>query len=302
MSASLINDPKQAGERLKKGEIIIFPTETVYGLGASSLNYDSCNRIYKIKNRPIDNPLIIHVTNVESILEFSYIDSKYLESINELTPGPISFIVQKKKEIFTAGVDTLAFRVPGSRLAREMLKYSGPVCAPSVNFSGRPSLTTLEDVKDEFLDLVDGILVGEEPEIGLESTVVDLSSEIPKYLRPGYLSFDTVKKYFPNIELHSEIHLSPGMKYRHYSPNAKVSWIKNDEEISEKDFAFIGFHSRVNAKEQCLVSNNREYALNLFHFFVKMDKKNISRIYCEMPLSGTLFDAIVNRIEKAINK
>jgi L-threonylcarbamoyladenylate synthase len=293
------NDPELAGRKIKEGGIVIFPTETVYGIGGSSLNSETCKQIYKIKNRPEDNPLIIHFSNLKNALEYAEIKNEYIESIIKLTPGPITFITRKKQEIFTSGLDTIAFRIPAFSLARKMLSISGPVSAPSANISGKPSITRFEDIKEIFGGKVEMVLYGEEPEIGIESTVVDLSLSSPVYLRPGFLSFEKIQEFFPDITMNKTLNVTPGMKYKHYSPNAEVKLYSNEKLENEENFAWIGFKNQPYSSYNCIVENNRKYAFHLYSFFIDCDRKKIKKIYCEAPKLDHLSNAIRNRIEKA---
>jgi L-threonylcarbamoyladenylate synthase len=176
-----------ASDVLRNGGVIIFPTETVYGIGADSRNIAACQRIYSIKNRPRDNPFIVHVDSIESMEQIAVIPKKYQDSISRLTPGPITFILEKKEDsIFSTGLSTIGVRIPSNEIAKELLRISKtPISAPSANISGKPSITRSRDAIESFTGKVDFILTGEDSDIGFESTVVDLTGEIPILLRMG---------------------------------------------------------------------------------------------------------------------
>ncbi|MCX8000508.1 MAG: L-threonylcarbamoyladenylate synthase, partial [Leptospiraceae bacterium] len=218
----LTEDIEKAAHYIKNGKLVLFPTETVYGLGASSWNFEACEKIYKVKGRPKDNPFIIHVGRIEDIFELGEVHPKYEELIYKFSPGPISFILRKrKKNLFSTGLPTIGIRVPSLPKTIEFLKLAGPVSAPSANLSGKPSITKVEYLLETFQNSVDLLLLGEEPEIGIESTVIDLSHENPILLRPGKISSNEIKNFLPNLKIISKAEekpVSPGLKYRHYSP------------------------------------------------------------------------------------
>ncbi len=222
-------DIEKASLVLKKGGVIIFPTETVYGIGADSRNLSACQKIYSIKNRPIDNPFIVHVDSFESMEKIAIIPKEYRKSIEQLIPGPITFILEKKDEsIFSSGLSTIGVRIPSHNIANAILRFSNiPISAPSANLSGKPSITRSRDAINEFSGKVDFILTGEDSDIGIESTVVDLTGITPLLLRPGRISFSELGKFFPSIKKYKSISLdkpvSPGMKYRHYAPDCDVT-------------------------------------------------------------------------------
>lgn len=301
----LTTDPSLAAKTLERGGIVLFPTETVYGIGTDSRNLQACLEIYKIKGRPSDNPLIVHVSDWEQIRRIAEVPIGIEVLLQEFLPGPLTLILPKKDPlVFSAGLDTIGVRIPSHAKTREMLRiFAGPVSAPSANLSGKPSITRYEDALEEFDGKVDLILKGEEPEIGLESTVLDLSSEIPKILRPGFFELERLQTLLPKLIKEasgegSERPLSPGMKYRHYSPNAKVI-------LAEADFppdlqaAAIGIQISGGWKSHFSAKDNLEYMQNLYSFFRDCDRKGIERIYCFPPEQSTGKDAILNRIRKA---
>ncbi|HMV42974.1 MAG TPA: L-threonylcarbamoyladenylate synthase [Leptospiraceae bacterium] len=309
MQTIVSSDIEKASLVLKNGGVLVFPTETVYGIGADSRNLSACERIYSIKNRPKDNPFIVHVDSIESMGKIAVIPSHFKDAIERLTPGPITFIFEKKDEsIFSTGLSTIGVRIPSHPIARKLLEISKtPVSAPSANLSGRPSITRFKDAVSTLINKVDMILEGEDSEIGVESTVVDLTLSRPVLLRPGGISFTHLNQFFPNLQKYQESKeknakpASPGMKYRHYAPDAEVVLISPEEKIEMESAAFIGFKEQ-SVKFQRIVKTNLEYMHHLYSFFIDCDQRGFSRIYCSFPLTDEFEDVLLNRIYKSAMK
>lgn len=298
-------DIEKAAYFIKQGKLVIFPTETVYGLGASSWNESACLKIYEVKGRPKDNPFIIHVGRIEDIFELAFVNPRYENFILNFSPGPISFILPKrKKKLFSSGLSTIGIRVPSFRKTQEFLKLAGPVSAPSANLSGKPSITKINYLIETFQNTVDFLLLGDEPEIGIESTVVDLSKDIPVLLRPGKISSQEIKKFLHNLEIPSKLEnltpLSPGVKYKHYAPDCIVKWYEG-ESLSLLENSYLGF-SNIPSAYSIQVKDNLDYMKNLYSFFIESDKRGIKIAYCDKPISDGFAEGIVNRVEKAIAK
>ena len=299
-----------ASDVLRNGGVIIFPTETVYGIGADSRNIAACQRIYSIKNRPRDNPFIVHVDSIESMEQIAVIPKKYQDSISRLTPGPITFILEKKEDsIFSTGLSTIGVRIPSNEIAKELLRISKThISAPSANISGKPSITRSRDAIESFTGKVDFILTGEDSDIGFESTVVDLTGEIPILLRMGGISFNALIQVFPLIKkLDTEIDYakpaSPGLKYRHYAPECEVILLQKEISIRlTKDTAYIGFKPKREAGFSLVINSNLEYMHHLYSFFIDCDQKKIRKAFCEYPIQDEFEEVIVNRIQKAALK
>ena len=224
---------EEAANIIKNGGLVAFPTETVYGLGANGLDEDAVSKIFKAKGRPQDNPLILHVHSMEQIrdlvIEIPEIAIKVME---EFWPGPLTILFKRSNkvpDIITAGLDTVALRMPKNDIALGIIKASNcPIAAPSANISGRPSPTSSAHVIQDLMGKVDMIIDGGMTGIGLESTVLDLSGDIPMILRPGGVTLEELRKIIPNLVEDSSIMKSdiipksPGQKYRHYAPKAEM--------------------------------------------------------------------------------
>ena len=232
------NDLKTAAEILKNGGVVAMPTETVYGLAADALNGEAVSKIFKAKGRPMDNPLIVHISCVDDISRFNLV-KEFPQTARALAerfwPGPLTMIMKKSDVIpdeVSAGLSTVAIRLPSHETARELIKESGTVlAAPSANRSGSPSPTTAQHVKDDLFGLIDAIVDGDSCAVGVESTVITLATDTPRLLRPGLVTVEQIEEVIGEIEVdnavlfkleNTEKAASPGMKYKHYAPKAKV--------------------------------------------------------------------------------
>lgn len=234
-------------EIIKNGGIVAIPTETVYGLGADATNEQAVSSVFTAKGRPQDNPLICHISSISELDNIAYDETgiaKYLFSI--FSPGPLTLVLKKKDVVpssVTAGLDTVAVRIPNHEIALEFIKQCGvPIAAPSANTSGRPSPTTAQDVYEDLNGKIPLIIDGGECGVGIESTVLDVSGEIPVILRPGMITAEDLLKHIDNVQLFRGRVLSaapaPGMKYRHYAPNCDMVLSNSkDESITLYDQA-----------------------------------------------------------------
>jgi len=225
---------------LRAGGLAVFPTETVYGLGADAYNPEAVIKVFKVKGRPQDNPLILHVNSVEMLADVvSEVPHEAYELIERVWPGPLTIILRKSSKVpkeVTAGLPTVAVRCPAHPIALELIGSLGrPIAAPSANLSGNPSPTTAEHVIKDLMGLVDVIIDGGETFFGVESTILDLTTNPPTLLRPGPIGVEDLEKilkteiYVPDFArglLEAERALSPGLKYRHYSPNTPLILIE----------------------------------------------------------------------------
>jgi L-threonylcarbamoyladenylate synthase len=310
METFFTDNPSLAAEFIKSGGIVAFPTETVYGLGANVFDERAIAKIFAAKQRPNDNPLIAHVANLNQInLLASEINEIAQRFIDVFFPSPLTLVLPKRVEvplIATANLQTIGVRMPKNELARKFIEFCGtPIVAPSANLSGKPSPTTWQAVSDDLNGKIDCILQGEATEIGLESTVVDCTSNVPLVLRTGSVTLEQLREVVANTRLYKlqkdEKPKSPGLKHRHYSPKAKVVLlIENGEWKIENSCAYIGLNSPESKVDLLKICGNvEEYAHEVFAFFRECDSKNITIIYCEMVVEKGLGLALMDRLKRA---
>ena len=309
MQTVLTKSPAEAAEFIKRGGIVAFPTETVYGLGANVFDEKAVAKIFEAKQRPNDNPLIAHVGNIKQIESLvSEITPNAQKFIEAFFPAPLTLVLPKAEKvplIATANLETIGVRMPRNELAQEFLKAcETPVVAPSANLSGKPSPTMWQAVFEDLQGRIDCILQGEMPEIGLESTVVDCTSETPLILRSGAVSLEELREIIPETQIYqineSEIVRSPGLKHRHYSPHAKVILIADCGLRIADSSAFIGLRKpeiEINLVKIC--ASVEEYAHEVFAFFRECDARNIETIYCEIVAEKGIGAALMDRLRRA---
>jgi len=305
----LTNDPVEAAEYIKRGGIVAFPTETVYGLGASVFNEHAVAKIFEAKQRPDDNPLIAHISGIEQIETLATEVTEDSEKfIKRFFPGPLTLVLPKSEDvpyIATAGLDTIGVRMPRFDLAQRFLTAcSVPVVAPSANLSGRPSPTTWQAVAEDLDGRIDCILQGDPTQIGLESTVVDVTGEVPLVLRQGAVSLAQLQAILPETRGFepgpNEQPKSPGLKHKHYSPNAKVILIGCGDFAGESNSAYIGLAPSNGQHEVAQLCNSvDEYARSIFEFFRECDRRKISIIYCQTVNETGIGAALMDRIRRA---
>ena len=305
----------QAAEFLINGQIIAFPTETVYGLGACIHNENAIQNIFIAKGRPSDNPLIVHIAD---LADLNYLVEQPLHSnitslIEAFWPGPLTLILPLNKNlklspIINAGLNSIAVRMPAHQAALNLIKaVKSPLVAPSANLSGKPSPTNYLHVLQDFNNIIACILKGEITEYGLESTIINcLNPDNFQLLRAGALDIEKIQKIIQleikNNSFNQESQpLSPGMKYKHYSPKAEITIINsNTQIINPQESAYIGLTERLeNFKKVYLANNSLDYAQNLFAFFRACDEENIKTIYAQRPESEGIGFAILERLIKA---
>lgn len=320
----VVNDIKEEEEKfhkaveiLRKGGLVVFPTETVYGLGANAFDDEAVKRIFIVKERPPDNPLIVHIYSINDLTSVAEeIHPLALELFTRFSPGPLTIILKKSKNIsnfVTSGLETVAIRIPSHPVARLILKESKlPIAAPSANLSGRPSPTTFEMALKEMDGKVDAIINGGMCEVGLESTVIKIEENSLKILRPGIISEEMIKETLPphmRIEYVSNKNKieSPGLKYTHYKPEADVFLCEASEiESVSKQFdnettGYIVYKGKTgeNVRNVVRVSSLEEYAKRLYSIFYEFEKNNLKRIIAEKVEEKGIGKAIMNRLKKA---
>lgn len=311
-------------EILKNGGLVAFPTETVYGLGANGLDGKAVNRIFEAKGRPNDNPLILHIHDVSCLVKLtSEITDIAKILIQKFWPGPMTLVFRKSNEVpdeVSAGLDTVGIRYPVNKVAQELIRISGvPVAAPSANTSGRPSPTKAKHVMEDMNGKIDAVIDGGECNIGLESTVVDVTGPIPIILRPGKVTIEDIRKYIPTVIYdrhlieHSESvkPKSPGMKYKHYAPMGKLFILKGRPENIKKYIKENYTHNTgIITFDEYILSLPNEFSLgnskdsdsaghNLFDILRRFDENGCSIMYAFMPEDKGVGFAVCNRLFKA---
>lgn len=323
----------KCGRILREGGIVAFPTETVYGLGADALNPKAIKKVFAAKGRPSDNPLIIHVSRVEDIEPLvEEIPEKAYKAMAEFWPGPLTIILKKTQLVpreISGGLATVAIRMPSHPIALKLIEAAGlPIAAPSANTSGRPSPTKADHVIEDLKGKVDAIISGGDSRVGIESTVLDMTGDIPLILRPGGITREMLEKVLGEVAIDPAVEgptsgktkpKSPGMKYTHYSPRAEmvvvegepdsvVSKIKQLKSQYEKENKKVGIictdETLVNYDKGIIKSlgSRRQLniiAANLFKVLREFDKTDVEIILCESVDSIDLGQAIMNRLSKA---
>ncbi len=320
MKTQLITNPstvdiKKCAEILKNNGLVVFPTETVYGLGANAYSEEAVKKIFKAKGRPVDNPLIVHIHSIDMLptIAVNIPDIAY-ELFNKFSPGPLTIVLDKSESIpgiVTAGLKTVAIRIPSHPIALSLIKEAEiPVAAPSANQSGRPSPTTFEMALSEMEGRVDAIINGGNTEVGIESTVIKIEENSLTILRPGFITEDDLLTVLPeffkiNNTINTKKIESPGMKYTHYKPKAKVILCEKDliniavEKFKNQKIAILTHKAKLTNNTVINFKNIEEYAKNLYKTFFELDKNNIEVIIAEKVMEEGVGKALMNRLKKA---
>lgn len=318
---------EEAAQIIREGGLLAIPTETVYGLGANALDRKAVQKIFEAKGRPQDNPLLIHIPDA-SWLE------RYCEEIPPLAyrlaeafwPGPLTMILKSKPCIpdeTTCGLDTVGVRCPANEITAQIIRLAEvPVAAPSANRSGHPSCTTAESVLEDFDGEIDGVVDGGSCRVGVESTILDMTSVPPRLLRPGGLSLEEIRSVVPEAEADASIYRqlqggekpkAPGMKYRHYAPKAPVTAVLGE---GQEGADYIKAHIRTGEGVICYEEyidmfeeyecrslgkekDPREHAQRVFGVLRSFDKTDVTHIWAQCPGEEGLDLAVGNRIKKA---
>ncbi len=320
---------EKAAELLKKGELVAIPTETVYGLAASALDNNAVEKIFTAKNRPQDNPLISHISDINMM---SFLCDEIPETAQKLAkafwPGPLTMIVKRAGKVcdrVCAGLDTVAVRMPSHEVALRIIKAAGiPLAAPSANISGAPSPTKASDVYADMCGKIELIVDGGECEVGVESTVISIVGDIPTILRPGTVTKEQIEQVLnQKVENYEKAQsapsegdkiLSPGLKYRHYAPKTNVILVKGNMEkyctyVNNKAKGKSGVFALCFAQDEkhlnCPVvvygekNDSKQLAKNLFSSLRKLDDENASIAYAHCPDENGVGFAVYNRMLRA---
>lgn len=321
---------ERAAELIRAGELVAFPTETVYGLGANGLDGAAVRKIFEAKGRPADNPLILHISRLEQLppLIDGALPDKARLLAERFWPGPLTMVLKKSPLVpgaVTAGLDTVAIRMPSHPAARALIEKTGlPIAAPSANRSGRPSPTRAEHVLEDMDGRIGLILDGGPCRVGLESTVLDAAGEVPRVLRPGGVTPEMIEAALGAVEVdesalrplkEGEKARSPGMKYRHYAPKGRLTIIRGAADAVAREIA-RRYDEAEAAGQRCaiLASSARRYggrnvrplgetpeqvAANLFQALREMDGEGVERMFAEAVEISGLGLAVMNRMGRA---
>lgn len=318
-----LNGIEQAARILKNGGIVAIPTETVYGLAASAYDENAVKKVFEAKGRPQDNPLIVHIADI-SYLETvarDIPDSAYLAA-DRFWPGPLTMIFKRTDKIpasVSAGLDTVAVRMPSDKTAREIIKNSVPLAAPSANTSGKPSPTSAQYVIDDLDGKIDAVVISGDCQVGVESTVITLVTNPPRLLRPGAVTVEELKKFFPDIVVDSAVLAepkkdekvsSPGMKYKHYAPKTETYLVEGDCEQfvrfvnSKENAAAVCFReeeSRITVPKLCYGTAKDEATLahSVFSVLREADNLGAQAIFVHAPSKSGVGLAVYNRLIRA---
>ncbi len=315
----------KAAEIIKRGGLVAMPTETVYGLAADAFNGQAVADIFRAKGRPMDNPLIVHIS---SLSQMDRIVREFPEKAKALAdrfwPGPLTIILPRSDSIppeVSAGLDTVAVRYPSHPVAQQLISASCPLAAPSANLSGSPSPTTAAHVMSDMDGRIDAVIDGGDCEVGVESTVITLACPIPRILRPGGITAEQIREVIGDIEIDPAVikplaegqkAASPGMKYKHYSPKADVILLDGDDEAFEKyinevmddktaALCYNGQQERLSCI--CIAIGEKDdynaYAHNLFASLRKADEMGCTKVYAHCPRKDGVGLAVYNRVIRA---
>ncbi|MDD3141584.1 MAG: L-threonylcarbamoyladenylate synthase, partial [Lachnospiraceae bacterium] len=321
-----------AGQIIKDGGLVAFPTETVYGLGADALSEVGARKIYEAKGRPSDNPLIVHIADRSALEEIVvHMPAETEDLMERFWPGPLTMIFEKSEKVpygTTGGLNTVAVRMPDDLIARALIIAGGGfIAAPSANTSGRPSPTTAQHVADDLSGKIEMIIDGGSVEIGLESTILDMTVKPPMILRPGAITKEMIEKVIGEITMDQTITntqsmehpKAPGMKYRHYAPKAQMIIVEGEMSVAVKAIKQIAFSQVRFGKQVGIIATNetadqyttgivksigardneQSIAKNLYRVLREFDEEMVDYIYSEAFAIKGIGYAVMNRLEKA---
>ncbi len=333
---------RRGGDILKQGGLVAFPTETVYGLGGDALNPQASMKIYAAKGRPSDNPLIVHIAEFDKLAPIvAEVPEKAKILAEKYWPGPLTMILPKSDLVpqeTTGSLDSVAVRFPSDRIAQELIKAAGGyVAAPSANTSGRPSPTTAQHVEEDLGEAIEMIIDGGQVGIGLESTIVDFTEDVPVVLRPGYISLEVLRPGYISLEMLQETlgdvrmdkgliaadskvrPKAPGMKYRHYAPKADLAIVEGPEEAVVKKINELAAEAKAHGEQVGIIATDESkdrypeglvvsigsrkeeetIAHHLYEVLRDFDQSAVRSIYSEAFYTPRMGQAIMNRLLKA---
>ena len=327
LSATAPDTPRLAAQIIKDGGLVALPTETVYGLGADGLNPEAVAKIFEAKGRPQDNPLILHVTGAEQIELFCHdIPQSAYDLAEAFWPGPLTMVLPARSIVpksTTAGLPTVAIRCPDNQVTREIIRLAGvPIAAPSANISGKPSTTTAEHVLHDHNGKIEAIVDGGPCRVGVESTIVDLTEDRPRLLRPGGITPEQLREILGDLVVDKAVTAqidkdavvkAPGMKYRHYAPQCQVLIVSGSR---EKAAQYIHAHYAPGDRVLCFQEELPLYedcaplaygqeadvstlSAGLFSALRILDDPSVKRVFARCPVGGGVAYAVQNRLKKA---
>ena len=327
-----LRDIERAGLIIRQGGLVAFPTETVYGLGGDALNPASSAKIYRAKGRPSDNPLIVHIAKLEDLYKITdHVSWKAKCLADKFWPGPLTMIFQKNKIVpveTTGGLESVAVRMPVHKTALYFIEAAGGfVAAPSANLSGKPSPTIAKYVIEDMDGKIDMIIDGGSVGIGLESTIVDMTGDIPIILRPGYITREMLEEVLGQVDIDStilskdskEAPKAPGMKYRHYAPKGELKIVRGNAEVVANKINQLTKLDQESGKKVGIIATDEtkntyfgdsiksvgskldetSIAQHLYLILREFDDEDVSVIYSEAFSDKGMGQAIMNRLLKA---
>ncbi len=326
------SDIAKAAAIIREGGLVAFPTETVYGLGADALSEKAVADIYAAKGRPSDNPMIVHISRASDMGRLTpVLSADIVKLIENFWPGPLTIVVKKKPEVpdrTTGGLDTVAVRMPDSKVALELISMADtPIAAPSANISGRPSPTRARDVIADMDGRIDAVIEGEDCRVGIESTVVDMTGDVPTILRPGIITAENIEAVLDREVKYDESLLkdgkmfaldpedgegeidgfrpkSPGMKYRHYAPKAQMTIIEGQRDKVKSEIERVkALNERLGLKVGVILFEEKAFIEAAHDFFARL--RDLDEEDVDLILAGALSDtdgvgfAVMNRMLKS---
>ena len=327
LSAQDASTASLAAEIIKNGDLVAIPTETVYGLGANGLDPDAVAKIFSVKGRPQDNPLILHIAGPEQIEQFCHHIPQAAYTLAEhFWPGPLTMVLPARScvpKCTTAGLPTVAVRCPDSAITREIIRLSGvPIAAPSANISGKPSTTTAQHVLHDHAGKIRLIVDGGPCRVGVESTIVDLTEQRPRLLRPGGITPEQLVEVLGDLVVDKAVTSqvdkdavvkAPGMKYRHYAPACQVLIVAGSREKAaayirahyKKGDRVLCFDEELSLYEGCdplsygMEAHVESLSAGLFSALRELDDPAVHRVFARCPVGGGVAYAVQNRLKKA---
>ncbi|MBQ3816803.1 MAG: threonylcarbamoyl-AMP synthase [Clostridia bacterium] len=314
---------ERAAQILKNGGIVAVPTETVYGLAASAYSDDAIKKVFIAKGRPQDNPLIVHISNLEMLREIAAeIPESAIKCAEKFWPGPFTMVLKRTDKVAKSvcgGLDTVAIRMPANKIVCDVIDKSGPLAAPSANLSGKPSPTKAEHVLDDLNGKIDAVLMSQDCDYGVESTVVALFSDTPRLLRPGAVTVEQLREVLPDIVIDKAVLsepesgrevASPGMKYKHYAPKTETYLVEGEDRAfadfvnSKADSLAVCFDEeteKIKIRHISYGSRENEISLarDIFSVLRQVDKYGVSAVYVHAPSKTGVGLAVYNRLLRA---